>query len=104
MASMLSFDGSGSGYGFGYGFGYGSGFGYGDGYGSGFGSGVLVYELRQWDVYYVPTFRVLSIGCESHTVERWKADWPKIARSHKVDITQSTVDEILRKIESAHAR
>ena len=74
MASLLT--------GYGYGGGCGSGGGYGDGGGYGYGYGLLPIAGYEVTTYY--PFGVLTVGCETHSVSEWRAQWAEIADANDV--------------------
>jgi hypothetical protein len=100
MAGLLSHngDGYGCGDGSGCGDGYGDGYGCGDGcgYGSGSGDGDPIGEVGGYSVTRAPgPWPVVRVGCEVHTLERWRERWREIADEQNVTITAEQVERLL---------
>jgi len=110
----VSDTGSGYGCGFGYGYGYGSGHGYGSGsgyglghgsvygygysYGIGYGYGCTITTIADHGVRYHPPFTVVTVGCETHTIDHWRNNWREIAREHSADVSREDVEKILMEV------
>ena len=84
--------GDGSGEGFGDG-GYGGGFGFGDGGGSGFGvgvgvgvGGIVIGRVGKFEVVHFSPWPYVRVGCEQHSIARWRANWREIASDHDVEV------------------
>ena len=81
MASLLT------GYGYGYGDGYGGG-GYGGGYGcgsgGGYGDGDGLPPIAGYEVTTYQPFGFFTVGCETHSVSEWRAQWAEIADANDV--------------------
>jgi len=93
-------NGTGTGYGYGHGLGYGFGYGSGSGlgYGFGYGSGYIIAKIGGHDVCGHTPFAVVSVGCETHTIDHWRNDWREIAREHSADVSREDVEKILMEV------
>jgi len=61
---------------------FGTGTGNGNGYG-GCNATIANYKVRR----HTP-FAVVSVGCETHTIDHWREHWREIADEHNVDVTE----------------
>ena len=91
-------DGHGYGSGSGYGSVYGYGYSYGYGYGYGYGHGTIIATIADHGVRYHPPFTVVTVGCETHTIEHWRNNWREIAEKHSADVSEKDVEKILREV------
>ena len=94
----------------GYGTGTGNGHGYGNGYGDGYGYGhgtiiatiagysTIITTIAGHDVCGHTPFAVVSVGCETHTIDHWRNNWREIAEKHEVDVTEEDVERVFTKI------
>jgi len=68
------------------------GFGYGDGDGDGFGDGfagfggIVIGRVVKFEVVHLAPWPYVRVGCEQHSIARWRANWREIASDHDVEV------------------